>query len=338
MLTRLGDWIYARVSRHAPHTNVYGTARTVLALGTLGTLVFSDIHSIFRPAVGLPNVPTCVGTSAASLYCVLGGSHLELARVISIIVVVVVASGWRPRYTALPHWYVVASLFASGILVDGGDQITSILALLIMPVALTDPRKWHWDPPRDVAAQRRSLRISEAAAWTLAFSCLFMIRLQVAGVYFQAAVSKMRVNEWRDGTAVYYWFTDPWFGFAEPLRSAFMPVLASAIGVSSLTWGAMMLEIFLFAGLIADKRARAVLLWLGLGFHLGIAVVHGLLSFALAMWCALVLYLRPVDREFVLVRALTERLRAGIYDKLSIGSTRIKTRIEGQEQPVAGSR
>lgn len=35
----------------------------------------------------------------------------------------VVASGWRPWFTALPHAYINYSVFAGIAIVDGGDQM-----------------------------------------------------------------------------------------------------------------------------------------------------------------------------------------------------------------------
>jgi antimicrobial peptide system SdpB family protein len=212
-------------------------------------------------------------------------------------VLVVVASGWRPRWTALPHWYVAHSFFSSGVLVDGGDQIAAILSMLLVPIALTDSRRWHWDR----AEQISSPGTADIAKRLVALSCVTMIRLQVAGIYFHASVAKMSEQEWMNGTAVYYWFTDPMFGLAEPFRTWALPILASGF-VVVLTWGPMILELFLFAGLIASRAAKRRLLVLGILFHAGIAAVHGLLSFALPMWGALILFLRPVDEEFPRLR------------------------------------
>jgi hypothetical protein len=65
-----------------------------------------------------------------------------------------------------------------------------------------------------------------------------------------------------------------------------------------LTWGTLILELLLFMGLVVEKKHRWKLLWLGIFFHTGIAVVHGLISFVLAMWAGLILFLRPIGEEF----------------------------------------
>lgn len=330
MLTRAGERLRAWASACQPHTNVYGAARTLLALGTLGTLLFTNTFDIFRPAVSIPDYPGCTGIGTLSLFCVGGRENLEVAHWVAILVLVIVASGWRPRVTGLLHWYVAGSLFVSGLMVDGGDQITAVLTMLMIPVTLTDPRRWHWGtPPASPFVPGTALLPTRAAALRLvALSCFVVIRVQMAGVYLQAAVSKMKVGEWRDGTAVYYWFTDPWFGFAEPVRSWVLPLLSNGVAIAALTWGALMLEIFLFTGLLAERRHRRVLLAAGLAFHGAIALVHGLLSFALPMWGGLILYLHPVNEDFAGLRAWSGQAWAAACARL-----RPATRLGAPSRP-----
>ncbi|WP_164016003.1 sporulation-delaying protein SdpB family protein [Pyxidicoccus trucidator] len=322
MLTRLGSQVRAAIARPL-HTNVLGLARTTLALSTMGTLLFSSASDIFRPAVGMPEVPHCGGLTRAGLFCVAGATNLELARWLAVALLAVVASGWRPRVTGVLHWYVASSLFTSGVLVDGGDQAATVLSCLLIPLTLTDPRRWHWEPPVEAADDPAvsGTRLSSMVARFIALTCLWAIRLQVAGIYFQAGVSKLRVTEWRDGTAVYYWFTDPWFGFAEPVRSLVMPVLTSGAAITAITWGSIALEVFLFAGLLATRRTRGVLLALGISFHAAIALVHGLLSFAMVMWAALILFLRPVEEEFGWLRRWTNHWKTLLQPSRALASS-----------------
>lgn len=300
----------ARIGRRwciaAPWTNVYGTARTLLALGTLGTLVFSHSSSIFRPAVGVTRVPVCDGFAQGSLFCLYPSSSLEAARWTAILILAIVAIGWRPRITGIFHWWVSASLQSSAILTDGGDQITQVLTFLLLPLTVTDPRTWHWQAMPIPPASSDAVRL---VAWSSALA----IRVQMAGVYLHAAVGKVAVPEWRDGTAVYYWLTDPMFGVPHYLQPIVAPILASGVGVAALTWGTMALEFLLFAGLLADRTSRRPLLVAGFIFHGLIAVLQGLLSFTLAMWAGLLLYLRPLDEPFTRPRYFRPSVLAPLY-------------------------
>jgi antimicrobial peptide system SdpB family protein len=218
---------------------------------------------------------------------------------IAVVILLVVASGWRPRLTALPHWWATASFQASTTTADGGDQVAAVITLLMLPIALSDGRAWHW---------QRARPVGDLAVAVLAWSALVVIRVQVAGIYLQASMAKLGKQEWANGTALYYWLSDPLFGvpgWAEPL---FGPVLADAAGVTILTWGTVAVEFALVFGLFARRAARPYLLGAGVLLHGSIALFMGLGSFALAMIACLVLYLRPLDRPWpapdLLVRAI----------------------------------
>src|SRR5258708_23106347 len=68
--------------------------------------------------------------------------------------------------------------------------------------------------------------------------------------------------------------------------------------VAIFTWCSLILELMMFAVLVMTKQKWRILLIAGILFHCAIAVTMGLISFGLAMTAALVLYLRPVEKEF----------------------------------------
>ena len=303
LLAAIGARALAWASRRPLHTNVYGVARSLLGASTLATLVFSSTASVFRGTPAHPTYPLCSNGTQYGLFCLAGSDHLEIARWIAVAVLIVVVVGWRPRLTGVLHWYVTASFATSALMVDGGDQVAQNLSLLLIPITLTDSRRSHWDTSiasTATAVGRRTL--FDTAAALFARSCYLIIRFQVAGIYFEAATAKMRVEEWRDGTAVYYWFTDPAFGLWEPIKSGVMPLLATGWVVAALTWGAIALEMALFLGLVASHQYRQRVLVAGVAFHAAIGLIHGIPSFAIAMFAALILYLRPFDEPFALRR------------------------------------
>lgn len=277
-----------------PWTNVYGVARSLLAFGTLSALLADPVDVLFRPlGMEVREVPNAVGALDWSLFSLLAGDRLWLAELIAVAVLLAVISGWRPRITGVLHWWVTASFAASAVIVEGGDQVAAVLTLLLLPVTLTDPRRWHWQAAPAIT------RTSGKVAALVALSCLLVIRLQVAVIYFVSATAKLSVPQWANGTALYYWFTHPVFGFPEAVQPLVVPLLANPWVVTLATWGVLAFEAVLFAGLFMDRRWRPALLKLGLLFHFGIVLVHGLFSFFFAMAAALVLYLWPVDRPFL---------------------------------------
>jgi antimicrobial peptide system SdpB family protein len=295
MLSALGHIIERAIIGKTPWTNVYGVARSLLALSTTLTLATSQTDSLFRPLVGSPVAPFCgLPLQKIGLFCLSDG-HLDLARWLAVALLLVVASGWRPRLTCWVHWWISHSLFISGSLVDGGDQATVVLTLLLLPIAVTDVRRWHWQeaPAMPDGTQATLLRL-------VALSAGVAVRVQVAAIYFHSTVGKLLVPEWTNGTAMYYWLRHPQSGANPWLLWLVEPALRNAAAVSSLTWGVLVVEILLMMGLLAGRRARWGLLVLGIALHGGIVIFHGLASFAVTMWGALILYLRPTDEVFSL--------------------------------------
>ncbi|MXG29069.1 hypothetical protein GRQ63_25985 [Streptomyces sp. YIM 132580] len=275
-----------------PWTNVYGLARTLLALGTLGTLAFSSTATLFRPVATQGDHPLCTGPMRASVFCLAPEDGLTPIRLLCVLVLLVVASGWRPRWTALPHAWVSFSVFSGIAIADGGDQVTVVLSSLLALTALGDPRRWHWRPlPEDAAPNRRRAVLVGATG-------LVLVRIQMSFLYFQSCVAKLPHAEWADGTAMWYWGNSLAFGAPGPLQPLVHPVLASPWGVALLTWAPLAIEIGLAASLLLAQRHRWYLLAAGVLLHLSIAVMMGLWSFALAMIGGLVVLCFPLGSHF----------------------------------------
>ena len=307
MLTAsVGRWARERVTV-APWSSGIGLARTVLALGTLGTLLATSPQVLLSRLAGGVVPPTCGGAARIGIWCVLPEGHGQLARLVSAAVLAVVASGWRPRFTAIPHWWVAWSVIANVTVQDGGDQITAILTLLLIPVLLTDPRRWHWSPGRESAGG--------TARRVIAYAALLLIQVQVAGLYFDAGVSKLGVTQWADGTAMFYWFHNVIFGAPGWIQPATNAVSDSPWLVALVTWGAVGLEITLGCAIVMPRPAKRALLAAGLLFHDGIALTMGLVSFDAAMTGALLLYLLPIGCQVprpTWLRFVSARARAAL--------------------------
>jgi len=270
-----------------PWTNVYGIARSMLALATLLTLLANSSESLFAPLlVPDPEISGRGPLSQLSLFF-LARNHLLAAKLLAIVFLLPVIAGWRPQLTAIPHWWVSFSFAASASVIDGGDVTASILSLLLVPVALTDHRAWHWE------GSGTGGRIASIAAQTGEV----LVRAQVAIIYLFAAVSKLAVEEWANGTALFYVWRGTRFGTAGYLRPL-TDWLGRTVLVVPLTWSVLLLELCLAAALVAPLRFRVRLLPVAILFHVGIAVFHGLPTFALTMSAALVLHLRPWWRPF----------------------------------------
>jgi antimicrobial peptide system SdpB family protein len=193
--------------------------------------------------------------------------------------------------TGFFHWWVCFSLNTTSLVIDGGDQVAAVLSLLMLPICLTDRRRFHWEENRNSDSENYSRELS----CFISFTSYVVIRYQVALIYFESVISKFKVPEWIDGTATYYWFLNPYMGVSESFQNVFLYFLSNPYIVCFTTWGALFLEFFLFAGLFLDKKYRPILFLIGIFFHAMIAIFFGLIPFFFSMAACLTIYLVPIN-------------------------------------------
>lgn len=308
MLTGLGDW-YQYLYHRSTWDLGYSLGRTLIGLSSLLTLLFTPTSSLFEPTLDW-GAGRCIGfTDAFSIYCL--GAPFELMRWVSVCILILVVIGWRPRLVALPHAWVAVSLQASLTVIEGGDQIASNIALLLVPAALCDGRRWHWQVLPALPAEQPSLRRMFANV------SRGLVRLQVAVIYLHSAVAKLGEEAWLDGTVVYYWLNDPVFGASGFRKEIVDDLVANPAIVTLLTWGTLAVELMLAFALFATSTFRKAMLPLGIALHAGIAVFLGLLPFSIVMVGALCFFL--VDnwriRPTISGRLLGRKLVPGVGER-----------------------
>ncbi len=278
-----------------------GMMRSILAAGTLLTLIFTSNDALFRPVLGVGNYPLCRGVESLGLFCVISREQLGLAKTLGIVILLLVISGYLPQLTGVLHAWVAFSV-ATGISIpDGGDQITSNLALLLVPICLTDPRLSHWS-----RASAGSLWIPSRAG-TAAVS-LAAVKVQVSVVYFFSMAGKMFQTEWAEGSALYY-IGSGFFGPSGALKDAFALLTDNPVISLGMSWGAVLIELLLAVTLLTPVRYRLVWFALGVSLHTGIALFLGIWSFQVAMLAALSLLTIPATSPVYSPEFRLSRLR-----------------------------
>ena len=135
----------------------------------------------------------------------------------------------------------------------------------------------------------------------VAWFSLFVIQLQVAYIYLDAFIEKMRIAEWLDGTIMYYVFRQSLLGAPHFLQGILFPLTTSPF-VVLLAWPAMLLELSLATNILMRSNVRRILFYCGVAFHAMIAVFVGIPSFSTIMIGALLLGVVPIgwnlDRLF----------------------------------------
>ena len=280
---RLGSAVQRRAWR-SPWTNVYGVGRSLVALGTVAVLLGNNPR-LFVDHGAIGSIRNCSGLATLSLFCHTQAHGIQWARALAIVILLAAAAGWRPRWTAIPYWWITFSVATSIIVEDGGDQAAAILALLLIPVALGDNRRWVWSAPP-------SPKTDPTMRTLVAVAAMLAIRIQVSAIYFQAFTAKLAVPEWRNGTAVFYYLHNPVVGAPTWLRPAVNAILDNQVGIRIVTWGTLVTECILCLCLFLPRKFTHRLLYTGIFLHFLFAVLMGLPSFSIIMWGALILYLR----------------------------------------------
>jgi len=275
-------------TNYTPYTNVIGLARSVLALGTLLTLVINPTHYFinksiegiyYNPLLNLEEFPV----NKFNFFLVFGVENIYLMKWLAIVILVIVVSGYFIKVSSILHWWVAISFMLSSSLLDGGDQIATILSFLLIPICLTDNRKNHWHKGKKVIFPKN----------LIAILFVWLIRLQVAIIYLNASTGKFNTTEWANGTALYYWLNHSVFGISDFYRPILNTILSNEYFQPILTYGVLILELCLFLSLTASIKYRKRILPLAISFHLFIILFHGIFSFFFSITAALIIFLYP---------------------------------------------
>lgn len=173
---------------------------------------------------------------------------------------------------------------------DGGDNVAT-LALLYMIGVL----------PAGVTAAAGTVR-----AWIHNLAVLAVI-VQVCIVYFVAGFMKIQGESWHNGTALFLISQVEWFS-SPSTREAFTHPLIATAGAYSTMLFQVWFPIALFS------RFKLAFVAIAMGFHLGIAITMGLVTFSIVMAGADLSVLN--DDEYAALwrqaRLLTARWRASL--------------------------
>jgi antimicrobial peptide system SdpB family protein len=281
VLAAIGSRLSVWVTAPWPWSSRVGLARCLLARSTASTLIFNRGDTLFVGLSGEAVEPICQGVGRVGLFCIVDSG--AVAMLVGLGVLGLVVLGFAPRITCVPHWWVSSSTFLSVSVADGGEQVAAVLSALLIPVCITDGRLWHWSRSPTESAPLRAL---------IARVGLLAVHLQIAFLYFHACVGKLAVEEWANGTAVYYWLVDPLVDAPAWIAN----LSKSTIGVVLLTWGTLFVEGALAFALLMPGRIRGGIIACGFVLHLGIWAVMGLASFSIAMIAALVLLSHSGDQ------------------------------------------
>lgn len=127
----------------------------------------------------------------------------------------------------------------------------------------------------------------------LAYLSFWALRLQIAYLYADSAIAKMGVEDWQNGSALYYIVRDRSFGSSGPLTPIWLWLSDQSLTTLALTWGAIAIELAIALFTLLDARWRLAAFWLGLALHALTFLSMGLFSFSLVMVAVAALIATP---------------------------------------------
>lgn len=255
-------------------TKELGIVRSLIALSTLLTLIFNTTETLFLS--GLENELFLLEDKIDYINIYTWFNSFFYGKIFSIIILILVIFGIYPKLTCIFHWLVTYSFAMTSTCIDGGDQVASIITLLLIPICILDTRSSHWKHEKGNFNYYKN---------NLAFAFNFLILMQIFMIYFFASTGKFQSEVWKDGTAFYHYSTLPQMGLSKGyIFDFFNLIIESSIIVTLSTWGVLILELFLAIGIfIKNQNLKKRIYFFGVLFHILIIVFYGIFSFSLSM-------------------------------------------------------
>jgi antimicrobial peptide system SdpB family protein len=279
----IGGWALKNLGRD-PFGLQFQVARTVLALGTFLTLAFNPAAILFHSGSLMnPYTVNCPDVGAVGLFCIVSGDSLDAARLWLAIACLPAILGIVPAVSSWLHAYAAFSLSNNAIGIEGGDQLTVNLAILLAVASMSDSRWFGYVEDRSPGTLVRFIVPN-------VLLCVCVI--QIAYVYVEAALVKLGHPIWAEGSALWYWVQNSGFGVSRDSERLLLDLLAVPLVSAAASWGTIILEMVIASLLIFGRRnqgLRRSALVIGICFHAAIALLMGLVTFFVAMTGALIL-------------------------------------------------
>lgn len=259
-------WIYFPV----------GLARSVIALGQLSILVATPLAALFVPVAENGSGPRCHFSGNGSIFCIADqlGLPLGFAALLVVSILMLSIAGLRPAIVAPLHYWATISISTSVTVPDGGEAAAQIAMFFLMLCSIGDRRKNHWNFTNESFFKWHP---------PILLASYVVLTVQMSWIYIQAGVAKIAVDEWSQGTAVYYVIRDRFFGASSPFDGIMYAVTNNSFTSLALTWGVIFCEITIGVVLLTQRRYRLYAFCLSFILHGAFALVLGLWSFAIIM-------------------------------------------------------
>jgi len=242
-----------------------------------------------------------------SVYALSGSPvYFEIIFHIGMVVALLVALGVGGRLVLAAHYVLLWSLYmANPAFMDGGDALAASAVLFLLMTRCCSAF---------TVVRGRRTRHPGPLASALNNTGLLLLAVQVAIVYLMAGLYKVQGELWQDGTALYYILDVPEF-----FLPGVTPLIVQSDWVMVIGAYATVLSSVFFPALVVFRQGRLIAVSLMLAFHLAIAALMGLTSFALVMAAYDLLF---VNAHVVVVREQVRKTWSAVSARLEFDRLR----------------
>jgi len=163
----------------------------------------------------------------------------------------------------------------------GLDQINAFIAMYLV----VGPAGAVWSVDRWLAARQANL--DPPAPAVTANIAIRLLQLHMCVIYLFGGISKMRGDEWWDGTALWYGIANLEYQSLDLTWTVHMPWLLALLAHITVFWEAF------YCFLIWPRVTRPICLALAVAVHLGIGMCLGMWTFGLAMLIGNLAFVSP---------------------------------------------
>lgn len=271
--------LQAIVARESLPKNLIGLSVFRVLAGTVMLseflLIYGQRAFLFGNHGLIPHATYIEQMSHFSLYWYASSDWaFELVYHGSVLVLLLWTLGYATRWLTPLVFYCWTSFTDRGPTIwDGGDNL---IAILLVYACFADLGA-HFRCSRAGAELQRPRLVQRVPALAVFHNtAVRAFGIQVCIVYFTAGIMKARGHGWLDGSALYAAWSDPQFGW--PGVTDWITRNKALLSVVGPLTVAFQISFPFFFTL--NPRSRVFILLVAMGFHLGIAVLMGLLSFA----------------------------------------------------------
>lgn len=265
---------------------IFATGRAVMAVGQVSILLFTPATALFVPVGGDDPLSSCDrAVLAISPYCWFSGAE-QIVNIFILFAFMWIASGFLPQVSGFVHIWLSFSLAQSISLPDGGDYVAQVVAVFLAFISLGHDRLWYW---KSNQSQNPSPTIRAA----IGVGAVWALRMQISWIYVNSSLAKISVEEWQEGSAIYYIARQEFFGSGGLFGDLFLWLTAIPLLSLVITWGTILVELSIAVLILFPRNAPSAAFLLSLFLHAGIIVIMGLFSFGLIMIGAVLIAAAP---------------------------------------------